>query len=46
MVDGLPHADAAKILGCSEGTVAWRVHEARRRLRGHLMEHGYGENDG
>ena len=21
------------MLGCSEGTVAWRVHEARRRLR-------------
>jgi RNA polymerase sigma-70 factor (ECF subfamily) len=46
LVDGLPHADAAKILGCSEGTVAWRVHEARRRLRGHLTELGYGENDG
>ena len=25
--------DAADVLGCSEGTIAWRIHEARRRLR-------------
>lgn len=41
-VDGLSHTDAGKILGCSEGTVAWRVHEARRRLRDYLSEQGYG----
>jgi RNA polymerase sigma-70 factor (ECF subfamily) len=46
VVDGLPHAEVGKILGCSEGTVAWRVHEARRRLREYLAEHGYGESDG
>ena len=44
IIDGLPHADAGKILGCSEGTVAWRIHEARRRLREYLSQRGYGEN--
>jgi RNA polymerase sigma-70 factor (ECF subfamily) len=33
-IQGVSHKDAAEILGCSEGTIAWRVHEARRRLRG------------
>ena len=42
VVDGLSHADASKVLGCSEGTVAWRVHEARRKLREFLMENGHG----
>jgi RNA polymerase sigma-70 factor (ECF subfamily) len=46
IIDGLPHADAGKILGCSEGTVAWRIHEARRRLREHLAQNGHGEVDG
>lgn len=49
VIDGLPHADAGHILGCSEGTVAWRVHEARRRLREYLVEHGHverGDKDG
>jgi RNA polymerase sigma-70 factor (ECF subfamily) len=32
-VDQLPYADIARVLDCSEGTVAWRVHEARRKLR-------------
>ncbi|MGC4063483.1 MAG: sigma factor-like helix-turn-helix DNA-binding protein [Polyangiaceae bacterium] len=39
-VDGLSHGDAAKILGCPEGTVAWRVHEARRKLKQHLETAG------
>lgn len=39
-VDGLSHGDAAKVLGCPEGTVAWRVHEARRKLREHLIARG------
>ncbi len=33
LIDGMPQKDASAVLGCSEGTVAWRVHEARRRLR-------------
>jgi RNA polymerase sigma-70 factor (ECF subfamily) len=30
--DGLPHARAAEILGCSENTVSWRIHKARKML--------------
>jgi RNA polymerase sigma-70 factor (ECF subfamily) len=30
--EGLNHAEAGAILGCSEGTVSWRVHEARKKL--------------
>ena len=33
LVQGMPHKQAAEVLGCPEGTIAWRVHEARRRLR-------------
>lgn len=36
VLEGLPYRDAAGILDCSEGTVAWRVHEARQRLVGRL----------
>ncbi len=32
-VDQVPYAEIATVLGCTEGTVAWRVHEARRKLR-------------
>jgi RNA polymerase sigma-70 factor, ECF subfamily len=32
-VDQLPYGEIGQVLGCSEGTVAWRVHEARRQLR-------------
>lgn len=41
-VDGMPQDQAAAVLGCPEGTVAWRVHEARRRLRAYLQERGFG----
>jgi RNA polymerase sigma-70 factor (ECF subfamily) len=40
-IDGLAHDDASKILGCPEGTVAWRVHEARRKLREYLATRGF-----
>jgi RNA polymerase sigma-70 factor (ECF subfamily) len=40
-IDGLSHTDAAQVLGCPEGTVAWRVHEARRKLRAFLESRGY-----
>lgn len=33
LVQGMPQKEAAEVLGCSEGTIAWRIHEARRRLR-------------
>ncbi|MDI6846221.1 MAG: sigma-70 family RNA polymerase sigma factor [Candidatus Saccharicenans sp.] len=30
---GMSHAEAAKVLGCSEGTVSWKIHEARKMIR-------------
>jgi RNA polymerase sigma-70 factor (ECF subfamily) len=40
-VDGLSHAEVAAILDVPEGTVAWRVHEARKKLREALLAKGY-----
>ncbi len=31
--DGLSHAEAAKVIGCSETTVSWRLFAARRKLK-------------
>jgi RNA polymerase sigma-70 factor (ECF subfamily) len=45
-IDGLSHAEAAEVLGCPEGTVAWRVHEARKKLRAYLEERGYALGSG
>jgi RNA polymerase sigma-70 factor, ECF subfamily len=39
LLEGVPQKEASEVLGCSEGTVAWRVHEARRRLRLVLGDH-------
>lgn len=36
-LQGVPHKEAAEVLGCPEGTVAWRIHEARSRLRDALQ---------
>lgn len=35
-LQGLGHEEAAAVLGCSPGTVAWRIHEARQQLRASL----------
>jgi RNA polymerase sigma-70 factor (ECF subfamily) len=44
-VDGLSHAEVSQVLGCPEGTVAWRVHEARRKLREFLNGRGHAPDD-
>jgi RNA polymerase sigma-70 factor (ECF subfamily) len=31
--EGLAHAAAAEAMGCTEATVSWHVHEARKRLK-------------
>ena len=36
-LQGLSHDEAGIILGCPPGTVAWRIHDARARLR-HAIE--------
>ncbi len=41
-IEGVGHEEASRVLGCPEGTVAWRVHEARRKLREHLRARGFG----
>ena len=33
---GMTHAQAARVLGCSEKTVSWRMHRARKMLKGRL----------
>jgi RNA polymerase sigma-70 factor, ECF subfamily len=50
LYDGMSHAEAAKVLHCSETTVSWRVFAARRKLKRWLtaasareLENGNGE---
>ena len=31
--EGMNHAEAARVLGCSETTVSWRIFAARRKLK-------------
>jgi RNA polymerase sigma-70 factor (ECF subfamily) len=33
---GMTHGEAARILGCSENTVSWRMHRARKMLQARL----------
>lgn len=40
-VDGRSHEDASAILGAPEGTIAWRIHEARRKLREFMQARGF-----
>ena len=37
-IDGLPVAEAARRAGLSETAAAWRLHEARRKVRDRLMK--------
>lgn len=36
--EGLSHAQAAEVLNCSESTVSWQVHEAKKRLKQMLVD--------
>lgn len=38
--EDMTHAEAAEIMGCSEKTVSWHLHEARKRLKMRLQEVG------
>lgn len=35
LAEGLRHGEAGKILGVSEATVSWRLHQVRKQLRNH-----------
>ena len=37
VLQGMSHAEAAKLLGCSESTVSWRMHKARKMLQARLQ---------
>jgi RNA polymerase sigma-70 factor (ECF subfamily) len=46
-IDGRSHEDVAQILGAPEGTIAWRIHEARRKLKDFMHTRGFDpEGDG
>jgi RNA polymerase sigma-70 factor (ECF subfamily) len=40
-IDGRSHEEASAILGAPEGTIAWRVHEARRKLKEYMAKRGF-----
>lgn len=40
LAEDLSHAEVGKILGCSESTVSWRMHEIRNQLKA-LVENGH-----
>ncbi len=46
-IDGRSHEEVAAILGAPEGTIAWRIHEARRKLKEFMQARGLDpEGDG
>jgi RNA polymerase sigma-70 factor (ECF subfamily) len=44
-IDGRSHDEAAAILGAPAGTIAWRIHEARRKLREYMTKRGFGPEE-
>lgn len=38
VLQGMSHAEAAVVQDCRPGTIAWRIHEARKRLKTALAE--------
>jgi RNA polymerase sigma-70 factor (ECF subfamily) len=45
-VDGRSHEEVSAILGAPEGTIAWRVHEARRKLKEYMTRRGFDPEEG
>lgn len=43
VLQGMTHGQAARILGCSENTVSWRMHKARKMLQARLKPYLGGE---
>jgi RNA polymerase sigma-70 factor (ECF subfamily) len=41
--EGLSHAEAARLLGCSENTVSWRMYRARKMLQARLQPYIKGD---
>lgn len=41
LAEDLSHAEVGLILGCSESTVSWRMHEIRQKLKIQLKEGGH-----
>jgi RNA polymerase sigma-70 factor (ECF subfamily) len=37
-LQGLSYKEAAVVLETTEGTIAWRIHEARRKMRDYLAD--------
>ena len=35
-IQGMSHAEAAKVLDCAENTISWRMHKARKMLQARL----------
>jgi RNA polymerase sigma-70 factor (ECF subfamily) len=38
VAEEMSHAEAAKVLGCAESTVSWRMHKAKKALRAEMDE--------
>lgn len=38
ILDDATHAQAAEVLGVSEGTISWRISEAKKRLKAHRIQ--------
>jgi len=45
VLDGVSHAEAAQVLDVSEGTISWRISEAKKRLRALKAEEANAEVD-
>ncbi len=43
MTEGMSHREAATVLNCSETTISWRIHQARKRLKQTVT--GWQENE-